>query len=74
MSRYRVGSKKIFKLAPSISTIFWLCAGFLGAGCDSGERDLFTDGFNCEIVILKNHPTCGLASGAVSFTSVNTVS
>ena len=73
MNRFRARSK-FSKLVQGISTVFWLCAGFSGIGCESGERDLFTDGFNCEITIHKNHATCGLASGAVSFVSGNTTS
>ena len=70
---------KLFGLIPGISTIFWLCVGFSNTGCDSGERELFTIGFNCENPIHKNHATCGSSgsgsgSGAVSFATTNTTS
>ena len=65
---------KFFNLTSGIPAIFWLFAGLSGSGCDGGERDLFTTGFNCEIPIHVNHSTCGLASGAVSFVSSNTSS
>jgi len=62
--------KKIVKNLPGLSTLFCMWVGLSGIGCDSGERDLFGIGFNCENPFHDNYDAC-IASAAVTLSSTS---
>ena len=60
---------KSIQLIPGLSALTFLVLGFVGYGCQGGEKDLFTNGFTCsESLQFGSQLDCS-ASGAVSFIS-----